>query len=230
MRTPIRPVAQPAPRVATELPAFDLYAFLNAAGGVVGRISKHAHAALIYSQGDPATAVFYIQQGAVRLSVLSKTGKEAVVSVLVKGDFFGEGCLAGQTRRAATASAVNATTVLTVKKPTMLGLLHTHPQLADRFLSHMLSRNNRIEEDLVDQLVDSVEKRLARVLLVQARYGTEDPALRLKKLSREALAEMVGTTVSRIDFFMTKFRDLGFIDYNGDITVHNSLLTVVLHD
>ena len=190
---------------------------------------KYARSAVIFSQGDPATDVFYIQQGSVKLSVLSRTGKEAVVAILGPGDFFGEGCLAGQPRRMATASALGVSTVLVVEKPQMLEMLHTQPTLAARFLSHMLTRNIRIEEDLVDQLFNSSEKRLARALLLLARYGKEDQPLRVT-LSQETLAEMVGTTRSRVNFFMNKFRDLGFIEYNGDIKVNSSLLTVVLHD
>jgi CRP/FNR family transcriptional regulator, cyclic AMP receptor protein len=209
-------------------PAFELRAFLDSAG-VARRITKYARSAVLFSQGDPANDVFYIQQGSVKLSVLSRTGKEAVVAILGPGDFFGEGCLAGQPRRMGTASALSASTVLVVEKPQMLELLHTQPTLAARFLSHMLARNIRIEEDLVDQLFNSSEKRLARALLLLARYGKEDQPLRVT-LSQETLAEMVGTTRSRVNFFMNKFRDLGFIEYNGDIKVNAALLTVVLHD
>jgi CRP-like cAMP-binding protein len=152
------------------------------------------------------------------------------VAVLGKGDFFGEGCLAGQPRRIATASAMSASSVLVVEKPKMLETLHRETAFAERFLAHMLARNIRVEEDLVDQLFNSSEKRLARVLLLLARYGKPDQPLRIPKLSQETLAEMVGTTRSRINFFMNKFRDLGFIEYNGEIKVNSSLLTVVLHD
>ena len=168
--------------------------------------------------------MFYLQEGSVKLSVLSRLSKEAFVAILGPGDFFGEGCLAGQPRRMATAMALSASTVLVVEKPQMLEMLHTRPSLADRFLSHMLARNIRIEEDLVDQLFNSSEKRLARALLLLARYGKEDQPLQLK-LSQETLAEIVGTTRSRINFFMNKFRDLGFIEYKGHIKVHSSLLT-----
>jgi CRP/FNR family transcriptional regulator, cyclic AMP receptor protein len=190
---------------------------------------KYARSAVVFSQGDVATDVFYVQQGSIKLSVLSRSGKEAVVAILGPGDFFGEGCLAGQPRRMATASTLGASTVLVIEKPQMLELLHTQPTLAARFLSHMLTRNIRIEEDLVDQLFNSSEKRLARALLLLARYGKEDQPLRVR-LSQETLAEMVGTTRSRVNFFMNKFRDLGFIEYNGDIKVNAALLTVVLHD
>jgi CRP/FNR family transcriptional regulator, cyclic AMP receptor protein len=217
------------PRPARPLAAFDLHTFLDSAG-IARRISKYRRSAVIFSQGDPATDVFYIQEGSVKLSVLSRTGKEAVVGMFGPGDFFGEGSLAGQPRRMATASAMSPSTVLVVEKPQMLEVLHTQPSLAERFLSHMLARNIRIEEDLVDQLFNSSEKRLARALLLLARYGKEDQPLRVPKLSQETLAEIVGTTRSRVNFFMNKFRDLGFIEYNGDIKVNTALLTVVLHD
>ena len=218
-----------AAAVALALPPFDLHAFLDSAG-VARTIRKYARSAVIFSQGDPANDVFYIQNGSVKLSVLSRTGKEAVVAVLSYGDFFGEGCLASQPRRIATASAMAASTVLVVEKPQMLEMLHTQPALAERFLAHMLARNIRVEEDLVDQLFNSSEKRLARVLLLLARYGKADQPLRIPTMSQETLAEIVGTTRSRVNFFMNKFRDLGFIEYNGDIKVNSSLLTVVLHD
>lgn len=221
---PPKRVSPPAPR-----PAFDLQKFLDSAG-VARTVRKYAKSAIIFSQGDAAADVFYIQQGSVKMSVLSKTGKEAVVGILAKGDFFGEGCLAGQPRRIASASAMGATTVLVIEKPQMLETLHTQPALAERFLAHMLARNIRVEEDLVDQLFNSSEKRLARVLLLLARYGKADQPLRIPKISQETLAEIVGTTRSRVNFFMNKFRDLGFIEYNGDIKVNSSLLTVVLHD
>jgi CRP-like cAMP-binding protein len=215
-------------RSAAQPPPFELRSFLDSAG-VARRIVKYARSAVIFSQGDPAADVFYMQQGSVKLSVLSRTGKEAVVAILGPGDFFGEGCLAGQSRRMATASALVASAALAIEKPQMLEMLHTQPTLATRFLSHMLTRNIRIEEDLVDQLFNSSEKRLARALLLLARYGKEGQPLRVT-LSQETLAEMVGTTRSRVNFFMNKFRDLGFIEYNGDIKVNAALLTVVLHD
>ena len=216
-------------RRAQPVPGFNLDAFLDSAG-IARTIARYGRSEVVFSQGDPATDVFYLQQGSVKLSVLSRTGKEAVVAVLGPGDFFGEGCLAGQPRRMATASALTASTVLAVQKPQMLEMLHRQPSLAERFLSHMLTRNIRIEEDLIDQLFNSSEKRLARALLLLARYGKEGQPLRLPKLSQETLAEMVGTTRSRVNFFMNKFRDLGFIEYNGEIKVHSSLLTVVLHE
>lgn len=217
------------PRRAPPVAAFDVRAFLDSAG-IARQVTKYARSAIVFSQGDPATDVFYIQRGRVKLSVVSPTGKEAVVAVLGAGDFFGEGCLAGQPRRMGTASALNASSVLVVEKPRMLEMLRAQPDLADRFLAHMLARNIRIEEDLIDQLFNSSEKRLARALLLLARYGEEDFPLRLPKLSQETLAEMVGTTRSRVNVFMNKFRDLGFIEYNGVIKVNSSLLSVVLHD
>lgn len=185
----------------------------------------------VFEQGDPATSVMYIEAGAVRLSVLSHTGKEAVVALLEAGYFFGEGCLAGQPVRMATATAVSPSAMLVVEKEEMARLLQTVPTFADRFLTHMLARNIRIEEDLIDQLFNSTEKRLARTLLLLARYGQPGVTHRaIPKLSQEVLAEMVGTTRSRVNFFMNKFRRLGFIDYNGDLKVNNSLLSVVLRD
>ena len=188
-------------------------------------------AGTIFAQGEPATSVMFIEKGAVRLSVLSHAGKEAVVALLEAGHFFGEGCLAGQVQRMATATAMAPSTILAVEKTDMVRHLHATPTFADRFLTHMLTRNIRIEEDLVDQLFDSTEKRLARTLLLLARYSEpESPHRALPKLSQETLAEMVGTTRSRVNFFMNKFRRLGYIDYNGDLKINNSLLSVVLRD
>jgi CRP/FNR family cyclic AMP-dependent transcriptional regulator len=209
--------------------SFELRKFLDSSG-IKRTITKYSRSTLVFSQGDPAADVFYVQLGSIKLSVLSRTGKEAVVGIFSPGDFFGEGCLAGQSRRMATASALSASSVLVIEKSEMLEMLHTEPALADRFLTHMLARNIRIEEDLIDQLFNSSEKRLARALLLLARYGKADQPLRLPKISQETLAEMVGTTRSRVNFFMNKFRELGFIEYNGDIKVNSSLLTVVLHD
>ena len=192
---------------------------------------EYEPAATIFAQGHPATSVMYVERGAVRLSVLSHAGKEAVVALFEAGHFFGEGCLAGQTQRMATATAMAPSTILSIEKSDMVRQLHASPAFADRFLSHMLTRNIRIEEDLVDQLFNSTEKRLARTLLLLARYGEPEVSHRaLPKLSQEVLAEMVGTTRSRVNFFMNKFRKLGFIDYNGDLKVNNSLLSVVLRD
>lgn len=210
--------------------SFNLDEFLDSAG-VARTIAKHPKASIIYTQGEPAAQVMYIQNGSVKISVLSKAGKEAIIAVLTAGDFFGEGCLAGQTRRMATAQAMTPTTVLVVEKAHMMDMLHKEPALSDRFRVHMLTRNIRIEEDLVDQLFNSSEKRLARTLLLMARYGKDDgPQHVLHNLSQETLAEIVGTTRSRVNFFMNKFRDLGFIEYNGGLKVNASLLSVVLHD
>jgi len=188
-------------------------------------------ASVIFAQGDPAPSVMYVESGAVRLSVLSHAGKEAVIAVLEPGHFFGEGCLASQPRRMATATAMARSAIVSVEKPDMVRQLHARPAFADRFLTHMLTRDIRIEEDLIDQLFDSSEKRLARTLLLLARYGEPEASHRsLPRVSQETLAEMVGTTRSRVNFFMNKFRKLGFIEYNGGITVNSSLLGVVLHD
>jgi CRP/FNR family cyclic AMP-dependent transcriptional regulator len=192
---------------------------------------EYEPATTIFAQGNPAASVMYIEKGAVRLSVLSHSGKEAVVALLEAGHFFGEGCLAGQLHRMATATAIAASTVLTVEKAEMVRQLHAAPAFADCFLTHMLTRNIRIEEDLVDQLFNSTEKRLARTLLLLARYGEREASHQaLPRLSQEVLAEMVGTTRSRVNFFMNKFRKLGFIDYNGGLKINNSLLSVVLRD
>jgi CRP/FNR family cyclic AMP-dependent transcriptional regulator len=187
--------------------------------------------ATIFVQGDPASSVMYVETGVVRLSVLSHSGKEAVVAVLDANHFFGEGCLAGQSQRMATATAMDTSMILAVQKQEMVRHLHARPAFADRFLTHMLTRNIRIEEDLIDQLFNSSEKRLARTLLLLARYGEQQETGRaLPRVSQELLAEMVGTTRSRVNFFMNKFRKLGFIDYNGGLKIHNSLLSVVLRD
>jgi len=210
--------------------AFNAQVFLDSAG-VARKVTEFKRKEAIFSQGDPASNVLYIQKGGVRLSVINETGKEAVVAVLGPGDFFGEGCLAGQPIRMGTATAIAATTVLIIEKNEMIRVLHVEHALSDRFISYMLSRNIRIEEDLVDQLFNSSEKRLARTLLLLARYGKQDKPQRvLPKISQEMLAEMVGTTRSRVNFFMNKFRKLGFIKYNGGLQINTSLLSVVLHD
>jgi len=209
---------------------FDAAAFLDAPG-VPGRVVEYRASARIYSQGDPADSVLYIQRGRVKLAVLSQTGKEAVVGVLNAGEFFGEGALAGQPVRLAMATAMNASRIRMVPKRQMIRLLHQQHTLSDRFIAHMLARNNRLEEDLVDQLFNASEKRLARALLLLARYGKPDgPRLVLPRISQEVLADIVGTTRSRVNFFMNKFRRLGFIEYNGGLKVHHALLSVVLHD
>jgi CRP-like cAMP-binding protein len=220
----------PKPPPFSPLNRFDVQAFLKSEGASP-RTIRFARAAVVFAQGSQANSVFYLQEGGVKLSVLSEEGKEAVVAILGPGDFFGEGCLAGQPVRMGTASAVVPTIALRVAKREMVRLLREHSEFSDRFIAHMLGRNIRIEEDLVDQLFNSSEKRLARTLLLLARYGKEDATKRaLPKLSQETLAEMVGTTRSRVNFFMNKFRKLGFIEYNGKLTIHDSLLSVVLHD
>ena len=209
---------------------FNARAFLDSAG-VARTIVEYRRGEVIFTQGDPCESVLYIQKGGVKLSVLSKTGKEAVVAMLGPGDFFGEGCLAGQPVRMGSATAITGSTILFVDKDEMVRLLHQQQALSDRFIAHMLARNIRIEEDLIDQLVNSSEKRLARTLLLLARYGTQNKPVRaVPKISQETLAEMVGTTRSRVNFFMKKFQRLGFIDYKDGLKVNNALLTVVVHE
>ncbi len=209
---------------------FDAQSFLDSAG-VSRRIATYRRGTAIFSQGDRCDAVMYIQAGSVKLSVLSKAGREAVVAMLGPGEFFGEGCLAGQAVRMGSATAVAGTTILLIDKKEMVRVLHKQHALSDRFIAHMLARNIRIEEDLIDQLFNSSEKRLARTLLLLARYGKHDkPVREVPSISQETLAEMVGTTRSRVNFFMKKFQRLGFIDYSNGLKVNNSLLTVVLHE
>lgn len=214
----------------TQKPAFDPQAFLDSAG-LARKVVEFRKKEAIFSQGDLAEDVLYIQKGGVRLSVVNEAGKEAVVAVLGPEDFFGEGCLAGQSSRIGTATAIIPTTALVIEKKEMIRVLHSEHAFSDRFITHMLSRNIRIEEDLVDQLFNSSEKRLARTLLLLARYGTQEKPQRiLPKIPQETLAEMIGTTRSRVNIFMNKFRRLGFIKYNGGIQIDASLLSVVLHD
>jgi CRP/FNR family cyclic AMP-dependent transcriptional regulator len=210
--------------------AFDAHAFLDSAG-VSRKVKELKRSEAIYVQGDAANSVMYIQSGGVKLTVINEVGKEAVVAVLGPGDFFGEGSLAGQPVRMGTATAIVATTVLVINKSEMFKVLHAEHGLSDLFIKFMLARNIRIEADLVDQLFNSSEKRLARTLLLLARYGKQDqPHGVLPKMSQETLAEMIGTTRSRVNFFMNKFRKLGFIKYNGDLQINTSLLSVVLHE
>jgi CRP/FNR family cyclic AMP-dependent transcriptional regulator len=210
---------------------FDTQAFLDSAG-MARKVVEYRKSQKMYSQGDPATSVMYVQKGGVKLSVVNEVGKEAVVAILGPGEFFGEGAMAGQAVRMGTATAVTPTTLLVIEKDEMIRVLHAEHAFSDRFVSYMLSRNIRIEEDLVDQLFNSSEKRLARTLLLLAHYGKEDqPHGVLPKVSQETLAEMIGTTRSRVNFFMNKFRKLGFIQYsNGGFQVHKSLLSVVLNE
>jgi CRP/FNR family transcriptional regulator, cyclic AMP receptor protein len=210
--------------------AFDAQAFLDSAG-VARTILEFKRKQNIFSQGDACNTILYIQKGGVKLSVVSKVGKEAVVAILGPGDFLGEGALAGQPLRMATATAVTPATILAIEKKEMFRVLRTEHAMSDRFIAYMLQRNIRTEEDLVDQLFNSSEKRLARTLLLLARYGKEDePQKVIAKISQETLAEMIGTTRSRVNFFMNRFRKLGFIKYNGGLHVNNSLLSIVLHD
>ena len=186
---------------------------------------------IVFSQGDPADAVFYIQEGKIKLTVVSQQGKEAVVAILARGDFFGEGCLAGQAFRMATATAIEDFTIVRIEKDAMVHVIQQQPTFSEVFMSYLLSHNIRIEEDLVDHLFNSSEKRLARVLLLLAHFGKEGkPEPVIPKISQETLAEMIGTTRSRVSFFMNKFRKMGFIHYNGGLQVHSSLLNIVLHD
>lgn len=211
-------------------PFFDPQAFLDTAG-VSRKVAEYPRGETVFTQGDKANTVLYIQKGGVKLSVVNGLGKEAVVAMFGPTDFFGEGCMAGQTVRMASAIALTPTTLLLIDKNEMLRVLHEEHDLSDRFISYMLARNIRVEEDLVDQLFNSSEKRLARTLLLLARYGEQDnPQGALPRVSQETLAEMIGTTRSRVNFFMNKFRKLGFIAYNGKIKVNKSLLTVVLHE
>jgi CRP-like cAMP-binding protein len=213
---------------------FNARAFL-ASSGLAKKIMTFARDETIFAQGDQCSDVLYIQRGGVKLSVLSKTGREAVVAMLGPGDFFGEGCLAGQPVRIGSATAITPSTILAIEKRQMVNVLHKERELSDRFISHMLSRNVRIEQDLIDQLFNSSEKRLARALLLLARYGKQvKPRQVVAKISQETLSEIVGTTRSRVNFFMKKFKRLGFIEYSGDldagVQINSSLLTVVLHD
>jgi len=209
---------------------FNAQAFLDSAG-VDKKIVEFGVREVIFRQGDPSDHVFYIQKGGVKLSVLNKLGKEAVIAILGPTQFFGEGCLLGLPVRMATATAVTRCTVLDIKKEEMVRELHAERALADRFLSYLLSRSIRLEEDLVDQLFNSAEKRLARTLLLLARYGEQDqPQKLIAKVSQGTLAEIIGTTRSRVNVFMNKFKRLGFIQYDGGLHINPSLLNVVLHD
>jgi CRP/FNR family transcriptional regulator, cyclic AMP receptor protein len=224
-----RKASRPGTRAA---PPFNAQAFLESSG-IRKSIVEYRRGETIFTQGDACEHVMYIQSGGVKLSVLSKTGREAVVAMLGPGEFFGEACLAGQPLRLGTATAVTPSVILLVDKEEMVRLLHEQHAMSDRFITHMLSRNIRIEEDLLDQLFNSSEKRLARALLLLARYGKQDkPARVVPKISQETLAEMVGTTRSRVNYFLNKFKRLGFIEYNGEIPlkINSSLLSVVLHD
>ena len=217
-------------RKSSRQPTFNAQAFLDSAG-IARRIVEYRKSQKIYSQGDAATSVFYIQKGGIKMSVVNEAGKEAVFAILGPGDFFGEGCLARQSVRIGTATAITPATLLVIEKKEMIRVLHAEHAFSDRFVSYMLSRNIRIEEDLVDQLFNSSEKRLARTLLLLARYGKKNqPEKVIAKISQETLAEMIGTTRGRVNFFMNKFKKLGFIKCNGGLHVKSSLLSVVLHE
>jgi CRP/FNR family cyclic AMP-dependent transcriptional regulator len=210
--------------------SFDVKAYLDLAG-VARRILEFPKKETVFSQGDACTTVLYIQSGSVKLSVVSTTGKEAIVAILGRGDFLGEGALVGQAVRMARATTVTPATLLEIDKSEMVRVLHAEHEFSDRFIAYMLGRNIRIEEDLVDQLFNSSEKRLARTLLLLARYGKQDrPKWVLPKVSQETLAGMIGTTRSRVNFFMNKFQKLGFINHDGGLQVNDSLLSVILHD
>ncbi len=213
-----------------KMAAFDAQAFLDSTG-VARKTVDYQRKTVIFAQGDSCKHVMYIQKGGVKLSVVNELGKEAIVAMLGPGEFFGEGCLAGQGICMATATAITPATVLSIKKREMERVLHSEHTFSDLFIKYMLSRNIRVEEDLIDQLFNSTEKRLARALLLLARYGKKDePHKVLATISQATLAEMIGTTRSRVNFFMNKFKKLGFIHNNGGLHVNNSLLTVVLHD
>jgi len=210
--------------------AFDPKTFLAKVGDG-RRVVKHRKGEVVFSQGEAAEAVFYIQQGKVKLTVVSPQGKEAVVAILNVGDFFGEGCLAGQRRRIMTATTMSEASIVHIKKAAITRVLHDEPAFSEMFIAHLLSRTIRVEADLVDQLFNSSEKRLARLLLLLANFGKDaKPEPMIAKISQETLAEMIGTTRSRVSFFMNKFRKLGLIEYNGGIKVNTSLLNLVLHE
>jgi CRP-like cAMP-binding protein len=222
-----RPKAKSKPRRPKEHDAKGLLATIGAGGS----IAKFSQSSRIFSQGEPANAIFYIQDGRIKLTVVSRQGKEAVIAILGPHDFFGEGCLAGQSTRMASATAMSACIIMRVEKAALNRALREKPAFAEMFLMHVLSRNIRFEADLVDQLFNSSEKRLARVLLLLANFGkTGEPQPIVPKISQEMLAEIIGTTRSRVSFFMNRFRRMGFIHYNGGLEVHSSLLNVVLHD
>jgi CRP/FNR family transcriptional regulator, cyclic AMP receptor protein len=228
-RIPVK-VRRPAPKLNLKSPLFDAQLFLDSAG--LGRkLAEFRGKEIVYSQGDPANNVMYIQEGGMKLTVVNGTGKEAIVGILGPGDFLGEGCLAGQSIRMATATTIAHTTVLVIEKYELIRVLHEEHEFSDRFIAYTLARSARVEEDLIDQLFNSSEKRLARTLLLLARYGAQDqPQKVIPNVSQEMLGEMIGTTRSRVNFFMNKFRKLGFIQYDGEIHVNKSLLSVVLHD
>jgi CRP/FNR family transcriptional regulator, cyclic AMP receptor protein len=218
------------PGKSKKVDAFDPQVFLDTSG-IARKIAEYRRGESIYSQGEPAESVMYVQKGGVKFSVVNGSGKEAVVAMFGPNDFFGEGCMAGQAVRMGTATAVTPTKILIIDKNELLRVLAAEHELSNYFITYMLAHNIRVEEDLIDQLFNSSEKRLARTLLLLARYGQQEhPDRILAKVSQETLAKMIGTTRSRVNFFMNKFRKLGFIEYNGKIKINKSLLTVVLHE
>jgi CRP/FNR family cyclic AMP-dependent transcriptional regulator len=226
----MRPSKRKPVGVSKQKVAFNAQGFLDSAG-VARKVQEFKRDEIIFSQGAPAASVMYIQDGGVKITVVNESGKEAIIAILGPGDFFGEGSLAGQPLRMGNATAITPSTVLIVDKSEMQKVLHEQHDLSDLFINFVLARNIRVEEDLVDQLFNSTEKRLARTLLLLASYGKADQHERvLPKVSQETLAEMIGTTRTRVNLFMNKFKKLGFIKYNGGLQVNNSLLTVVLHD
>ena len=229
-QTPKRVTGRTAHAVPAKVVPFDPETFLSKVGE--GRsIAEYRKGQVIFAQGDKADAVFYLRKGKIKLTVVSNQGKEAVVAILGENEFFGEGCLVAQPLRMATATALTPCSILRLEKSAMVRVLHQQPTFSGRFITHLLSRNIRIEEDLVDQLFNSAEKRLARVLLLLANFGKEGkPEAVIPKINQETLAEMIGTTRSRVSFFMNKFRKLGFIHYNDGLEVHSALLNVILHD
>jgi CRP/FNR family cyclic AMP-dependent transcriptional regulator len=223
----------PLVAASKKLLQFDPKTFLSTINGGGRKIAAFSKKQTIFVQGDAADAVFYIQKGKVKLSVVSKTGQEATIGILNEGDFFGEGCLRGQPLRMCSATAMTDCSVMRIEKKSMMEVLHREHAFSDMFVAYLLARNIRYEEDLVDQLFNSSEKRLARILLLLAHFGKEGvPEILIPKISQGTLAEMIGTTRSRVSFFMNRFRKLGFIDYHGgkDLQVHGSLLNIVLHD
>ena len=219
-----------SPFSALKYSAFNPRSFLATVGP--GRsIGRYRNEEIVFSQGEPADAVFYVQRGKVKVAVVSEQGKEAVVAIIGTNNFFGEGCLAGQAQRIATVAAVEESVIVRLEKAAIVRVIHEQPAFSKMFITHLLDRTIRIEADLVDQLFNSSEKRLARLLLLLANFGKEGkPKSKIDKISQQTLAEMIGTTRSRVSFFMNKFRKMGFIDYDGSIEVHSSLLNAVLHD
>jgi CRP/FNR family transcriptional regulator, cyclic AMP receptor protein len=217
-------------KAAQKKQLFNVETFLTTVDG--GRtIAKYRKGQMVYRQGDPADAVFYVEEGKVKVCIVNELGKEAVVAIHDKGDFFGEGCLLGQLLRLATVATMTECAIMRIDKPSMVRVLHDEPEFSERFMAFLLARNARVEEDLADQLFNSSEKRLARTLLLMANFGKEGrPERVIAKISQATLADMIGTTRSRVNAFMNKFRKLGFIKYNGDLEVHNSLLSMVLHE